>query len=117
MKRWFVLFIMVMLMPLAGCGSGVTEGLPANYVGVFKSIRTNNESITAIVITITADNGIEYEGSLYPFSIPLKGKWGEMVNNSAGLITYQLDKGSDTNFLDFYASIAGIVVSGTALRQ
>lgn len=114
MSKWFVLFVMAMLMPLAGCGSvNGTEGLAANYVGLFKSIRTSNES--TVIVTITADNGVDYEGTID--KLPVKGKWGVQEGDQLGLVIYQLDKGSDTNFLDFMLSIAGTVVSGTALRQ
>ena len=113
MNRWFVLFVMGMVMLLTGCGSGVTEGLPSNYIGVFKSIRTNNDR--TVVVTITTDNGIEYGGLID--TIPIEGKWGELGGDSLGLVSYQLDKGNDTNFFDFYLSIAGSVVSGTVLRQ
>ncbi len=113
MLKWFVLFLMIILIALAaGCGSSGNK-LPSNYIGVFKSIRTSNDAV--VFVTITADDGTSYEGSLD--KLPVKGKWGEPVSDALGLVTYQLDKGNDTNFLDFVLQISGSGVSGTVLRQ
>ncbi|MBI5484417.1 MAG: hypothetical protein HY888_08150 [Deltaproteobacteria bacterium] len=113
MHKWIILFFMIILIALAaGCG-GSANTVPSNYIGVFKSIRTSNDAV--VFVTITADDGTSYEGLLD--KLPVKGKWGEPVSDALGLVTYQLDKGSDTNFLDFVLQISGSGVSGTALRQ
>lgn len=115
MHKWFILFFMITAIALAaGCGSsGKGNTLPPNYIGVFKSIRTSNDAV--VFVTITADDGTSYDGLLD--KLPVKGKWGEPVSDALGLVTYQLDKGNDTNFLDFVLQISGTGVSGTALRQ
>ena len=115
MKRLLLMVCVALLfIVLTGCGGGGGGSeLPQNYIGVFKSIHTSNDKM--VTLTITADDGVSYEGTLD--SIPLKGGWGVYQSDSLGLVAYQLDKGADTNFINFMLSIGGAGVSGTALRQ
>lgn len=103
--------LLALMLLIASCGG--ETAMPSSYVGIFKTIRTSNES--QLGLTITADDGVSYEGSIDTF--PVKGNWGEPVSDSLGLTSYQLNKGVDMNFIDFYLSIAGTNISGTALRQ
>jgi len=112
MNKWIAVFAIALFMLIAGCG-GSTTALSPDYVGVFKSIRTNNGS--TVIVTITADDGINFTGTID--KLPAKGTWGEMVTDPLGLTSYRLDKGNDTNFVNFYLSIVNNVISGTALRQ
>ena len=96
----------------AGCGHDGGEQ-PADYVGVFKSVRSSNDK--TVLIMITKDDGVMYEATID--KLPIKGTWGQSESDSLGLITNQLNKGNDKYFLDFSFSIGGSGISGTAYRQ
>jgi len=113
MKRFHRLSLTLLLcFVCAGCGQTDSDK-PTDYVGVFKSVRLSNDA--TVMVTITKDDGTLYEGSID--TLPVKGTWGLVVDESGGIITYLLNKGHNTYFFDFSFSIGGTVVSGTAYRQ
>ena len=102
----------ILTLMVAGCGHSGSDQ-PPDYVGVFKSVRSSNDKI--VIVTIIKDDGILYEATID--KLPVKGTWGQSETDSLGLITNQLNKGSDTYFIHFSFSIGGSGVSGTAYRQ
>ena len=120
MKK-FLLAQMIVTFALffTGCGES-GSGQPPDYVGVFKSVRTSSDTPGSgndkiIIVTITKDDGILYEGTID--KLPVKGTWGKSETDALGLISNQLNKGYDKYFIDFFYSIGGSGVSGTAYRQ
>jgi len=113
MKKFLLLHIVLSFcLLISGCGHNGSDQ-PADYVGIFKSVRSSNDKI--VVVTITKDDGVTYEATID--TLPVKGTWGQSESDSLGLITNQLNKGYDKYFIDFSFSIGGTGVSGTAYRQ